>query len=297
MILNEATVGMKSISPSKLQTYLECPKLFYYRDWLGLKLDQDKMHMEFGNSVQRAIEFIYLLYDNNFGGAWEAEKKTGWQQVEDRFAEHWKLKDVPEESFQKFLTTKAGKESGFTKHEDLFLYMWEDGIAILKSYWENKEMLIAQHGLDLDEFEIKMWTEIRNPVDPKEKLDIAFSGRIDGKNRDFTKLIDFKTSKGKWDEQESRKLIQCRAYPYMWLMKYGKFIPNFDYIVLRKGLKNPNRVEVVSLKFDEADMLSFYVQVKSILTSIANREFEAPRSNHASWCECKKFEEELSIIK
>lgn len=285
------------ITPTMLQTYVDCPLLFYYACWLELKLgDDDRMHMEFGNAVQRAVEAIYALYDNNFGGAWEAEK-NGFEKIEKVFKREWTPNQVPEKSFQKFMSTKAGKESGFTKREQLFQEMYDDGIAILKSYWNDKEFLITHYDLDLDEFEIMVKVDMVNPADPSDRLPIPISGRIDAKNRESTKLIDFKTSKGSYNEEKSRLLMQCRAYPFMWKMKHDVFIPEFDYIVLRKGLKSEDRVQIVSLKFDEADMLQFYIQVKSILQSIANREFARPRSGHANFCDCYKYEELLTIKK
>src|SRR3954462_4727102 len=87
--LTPAMIGMDRISPTQLQTYEECPLNFYYQCWLGLRLEDDRMHMEFGNAVQRAIEMIYALYDDNFGGAWEAEEKDGFAKVEKVFKDNW----------------------------------------------------------------------------------------------------------------------------------------------------------------------------------------------------------------
>lgn len=293
--LTPEMIGLDRISPTMLQTYEDCPLNFYYQCWLGLKLEDDRMHMDFGNAVQRAIEVIYAIYDNNFGGAWEAEKGSFEDKVLYTFKQHWTKHQVPDISFKKFMSTKAGKESGFTDKSQLYKAMYDDGVAILQSYWNDKEMLLTKHDLDLEDFEIMMRVEMHNPANPSEKLPIPLSGRIDAKNRKTTKLIDFKTSKGAYNEEDSRKLMQCRAYPFAWLMKHNVFIPNFDYVVLRKGLKSPDRVQVVSLKFDEADMLAFYEQVKSILTKIANREFSRPRSGHANFCDCYKFEKLLDV--
>ncbi len=288
---------MDRISPTGLQAYEDCPLLFYYAVWLGLKLEDDRMHMEFGNAIQRAIEMIYSLYDDNFGGAWEAAEKDGFEMVEATFKREWPKTRVPDISFKKFMSTKAGKESGFTDKQQLYQMMYDDGMAILKSYWKEKSRLFVEfeHDFGVNDFEIMVRVEATNPANKQEKLPIPLSGRIDAKNRNGTKLIDFKTSKGAYNAEDSRKLMQCRAYPFMWLMKYDKFIPNFDYIVLRKGLKSEDRVQVLSLKFDEADMLAFYVQVKSILTRISNREFSRPRSGHANWCDCFKYESMLSL--
>lgn len=292
--LTKEMIGLDRVSPTMLQDYEDCPLNFYYRHWLGLQLDEDRMHMDFGNAVQRAIEHIYAMYDWQFKNGWEAEKER-LPEVIRTFRYHWPKHIITEKSFRNYMKTKEGKESGFTSPEDLYNKFKEDGEAIIKSYWDRKEDLLVNYGLDLDEFEIKMRVEMHNPADPADKLPIPLSGRIDCKTRDNSRLGDFKTSKGAYNEEESKKKMQCRAYPFAWLMDKGVFIPNFDYIVLRKGLKNPDRVQIVSLKFDEADMVSFYVQVKSILTRISNKEFGRPASGHPPYCSCYKYEEALKV--
>ncbi len=293
--LTKEQIGLERITPSMLQAYEDCPLNFYYSCWLGLKLEDDaRHHMDFGNSVQDSIEVIYSMYDNNFGGAWQAAESR-FDEVELFFKKSWSKDKITEAGFHKFMETRAGKESGYTKKEQLHKQFYDDGIAILKSYWAEKDNLIAQHDLDLDEFEVMIKVEMVNPTDPTDKLPIPISGRIDAKNRNKTKLIDFKTSKGAYSEEKSRKLIQCRAYPFMWWLKNGEWILNFDYIILRKGLVREERVQIINLKFDEADMLMFFAQVKSILTKIANREFPRGREDHQSFCDCYKFEKMLTL--
>lgn len=284
------------ITPTGLQCYVDCPLNFYYSNWLGLKLpDEDSIHMYFGNAVQDSVEMIYALYDDSFGGGWEAVEETGFKQVEEVFKREWPKSKVSQQSFDSFMKTKAGRESCYTSKEQLYQQFWDDGVAILASYWKEKNNLIANHQLDLDEFEVMLKVDMHNPADPTEVLPVPISGRIDAKNRSKTKLIDFKTSKGRYDAEESRKLMQCRAYPFMWHEKYGEWILDFDYVVLRKGLKSADRVEVVSLHFDESDMLEFYQQVKSILVRISNREFDRPRMGHKSFCNCYEYESLLDI--
>lgn len=283
---------MEKISPTALNCYEECPRLFYYQNWLGLKLDEDKLHMDFGNAIHESIGYIHMLYDDNFGNGWNGEK---FSAIEEFFIQKWKPSSIRDESFEKYMKTRAGRDSGFKTKKDLWQYMYDDGIAILQSYWDNKEMLLTEYGHDLAEFEIMMKIDMKNPADNTEKLPIPLSLRIDARNRKKDKMVDFKTSKDKYDPVETRKKIQGQCYVFANLMATGQFVGEFDYTVLRKGLKNINRVEVVQLKYDEADMIAFYQRVKSILTKIANREFDRPISGHANYCQCRKYDEVLSV--
>jgi hypothetical protein len=291
-LLTAERIGLDRVTPSMLNCYEECPKLFYYQNWLGLKVDDDKLHLDFGNAIHDAIGMIHIKYDTNFGGAWDGQT---FDWVEDYFKSKYTITKVSEESFKKYSETRAGREKGFADRKALHKYFLEDGLAILKSYWDNKERLLTEYGHDWGEFEIALKTKMVNPEDPTDELPIPLSMRIDARNRDLSKQGDFKTSGSSYDEVETRKKIQGMCYVFGNLMATKKLIEKFDYVVLRKGLKSPDRVEVVQLEYDMADMVAFYFRVKNILLRIANREFSPPLVGHAHWCQCKKFDELLSV--
>ncbi len=290
--LTKEMIGLDKISPSKLGDYEECPRLFYYRHWLGINLDQDRLHLDFGEAIHRAIESIYLEYDNHFGGGWSS---GSFEPVKAKFLSSWKQHHVTDSSYKKFAETNFGKESGFKSKEDLYRYMRDDGLKMLQSYWNEKERMLVEYGHDFTEFETWMKCEIRNPSNKNEILPIPLNMRIDGRTRDKQKIGDFKTSKGKYNEEDSRKKIQGLSYCFGTLMLEGAMVKHFDYIVLRKDLKSDNRIEVAQLHYDEADMQLYYERVKSILTRIAGREFDRPLRGHAHWCQCLQYEKELSV--
>ena len=292
MELTSENIGLEKISPSQLSTFEECPRLFYYAVWLDLKIDEDQLHLSFGNAIHSAIGALYLEYDDNFGGAWSA---GNFENVKKRFLEKWKINNVSETSFNNFLNTRAGRESGFDTREELYKYMKDDGIAMLKSYWSEKERMLVEYGHDLTDFEQYKKVEMHNPEDKSDKLPIPLSMRLDAMNRDKTKIVDFKTSKSKYDETETRKKIQGQCYLFAHLMDTGEFISKFDYIVLRKELKSPDRIEVVQLEYDMADMLAFYFRGKAILVRITQRQFDRPAIGHPGYCNCLKYEEALSV--
>ena len=291
-LLTKERIGLDRITPSMLACYEECPRLFYYQDWLGLKMDEDRLHMDFGDAIHKALAWIHIKYDNNFGGAWMGQT---FDAIEDEFVHLWNLPKVSEQSYQKYMKTRAGRESGFKSREELYEYFRDDGLLMLKSYWDMKEQMVAEHEHDLSEFEIPLKIEMHNPADPNDKLPIPLSMRIDAINRTHTKMVDFKTSGGRYDEVETRKKIQGQCYAFGHLMNTGQFIGRFDYTVLLKGRKGDDRVQVVKLEYDMADMVAFYQRVKNILTRIANREFERPSHGHPNYCQCLKYEEKLKV--
>jgi hypothetical protein len=292
--LTEEKIGLDRISPSGLDCYEQCPKLFYYTNWLGLRLDQDLRHMDFGTAIHEALGQVYTEYDQHFGGGWIA---GDFENVKKCFLQHWKKSSVTQLSFDNFKNSAKGREADILTPLELYEYMKEDGLVMLQSYWDNKERLLVEYGHDLAEFEIADRVPMHNPADPKDKLPIPLSLRVDAINRDRTVFVDFKTSGSKYNPEETRKKIQGQCYLFWNLMKTGNFVGRFDYSVLRKELKSPDRIEVVQLEYDEADMVALYIRIKSILQKIANREFNAPLKGHSPWCQCKEFEEKLKINK
>lgn len=291
-VLTAEGIGLQKISPSQLDSYETCPLLFYYQNWLGLKLKEDKLHMDFGNAIHEAVGTIYVQYDDNFGGAWSG---ASFKRVEERFLDKWRLSNVPQASFDAFMETRAGKDSGYTSNKQLYEAMKEDGLIMLKSYWDQKEQFLIDYGYDFSDFEEYARVEMKNPENPKEVLPIPLSMRLDARTRKRDKIVDFKTSKNKYDEAESRKKIQGQCYLFAELMQTGKMIYDFDYIVFRKNLKKENRIEIVQLHYDEADMVAFFYRVQSILARISNREFDRPTSGHPNYCDCWEFQKALSI--
>jgi len=291
-LLTAEKIGLDRVTPSTLNTFEECPRLFYYQVWLGLKLDEDKLHLDFGSAIHDTLAYIHMNYDTNFGGGWEGQT---FDVIEDYFKHKWTITKVQEETFNKYIQTGAGRKSGFKDRKDLFKYFLEDGIIMLKSYWNNKERLLTEYDHDLSDFEISLKVEMHNPENKLQKLPIPLSGRLDAINRTKTKIVDFKTSGSSYDEIETRKKIQGQSYLFAHLMNTGEFISKMDYTVLRKGIKSPDRIEVIQLEYDIADMVAFYFRVQSILLRIANREFDAPLTGHMPYCQCKKYEEALSV--
>ena len=292
MKLTQEQIGMDRISPSKLMQYEECPLLFYYQSFLGLEMPESKLHMDFGTAIHEAIEKIYIKYDNHFGGGWEGQS---FDTIEKFFLKKWKPSMVTEWMLNEYSFTRAGKENGFKTPLELYEYFKDDGIIMLQSYWDNKEWLITEHGHDLKHFEVPNKTYLKNPLNPEETLPIPLSYRLDAATREWDKIVDFKTSGSKYNQEESRRKLQGPLYLLARWSETGEFTGKFDYTVLRKQLVKTDRIEVVNLEYDMNDMAETYNRTFSILQKIANREFDPPLRGHASYCRCRKYKEALKI--
>lgn len=256
-------------------------------------MQEDSRHFKFGTAIHSALENLYLQYDDNFGGAWEAASEEDYI---DKFKDNWKLSDIGDDEFERFLKTKKGQECGFKKKEELYQYMKADGITMLKEYWKNKEWLLTEHGADFESTEEYMRVPLFNPINENDALPIPMSLRIDAIKRNRGDIADFKTSGGKYNEKEAREKIQGQCYSYA-LFTEDRKVRNVDYIVLIKDRKTEGRIQVVHLKYDINDLAAWYERVKSILQRIANNEFAAPSVGHSPWCDCKKFDELLDVSK
>lgn len=292
MKLTKEQIGLDKISPSQLATYEECPLLFYYQTYLKIEMPENKLHMDFGTAIHEAIEKIYLQYDNHFGGGWQG---TTIKEAERCFLKNWKEHMVTEEMLNDYAFTADGRKYNFTTPKQLYNFFKEDGLIILESYWNEKERLLTEFGHDLKHFEIPNKTHLKNPLNPDEQLPIPLSYRIDAATRDWDKIVDFKTSKAKYNVNETHKKLQGRLYLLAHWSETGEFNGKFDYTVLRKQMKSEDRIEVVPLQYTMDDMAETYLRVEVILQKIANKEFTAPTRGHPSWCRCRNYQEALKV--
>lgn len=285
-------IGLERITPSMLVQYMECPKLFYYRDWLGIRIPGDMRHLNFGTSIHEGIDRMYDLYDFNFGGAWEGQE---FESVKNAFIEKWSKYPIDLEEFSRYKCSKKGKESSIASPEELHKHMMDDGIAMLRDLWDQKELLVAEYGVDVKDIEIPVKMPLINPNDTNDKHPIPISMRIDGRTKSNV-TIEFKTSGGRYNEEDTRKKLQGRSYAFEEFQNYKNDNPRVVYVILLKDVKTDGkRVQVVDLQYDRADMEMYYNEVGAILQKIANREFNPPLKGHMPYCECRKYEELLKV--
>jgi len=287
-MLTKEQIGLDRITPSMINTYDDCPLLFYYQYWLGLQLPQDKRHLQFGTAFHEALGEIYRQYDTNFGGGWEFANVDIAKII---FLKNWKLSHISDEEFARVLKLKS---NSFATKEELYESMKQDGLDMIDNYWNHKELLLVTHGIDVVHTEIAYKLPLVNPANTEEKLPIPLSLRIDGITRNGD-VIEFKTSASEYDPIETRNSAQALAYPYARWRETGK-IPKVIYVVNIKGRKSQTAPQVIELTFNESDMQAFYHRVEAVLQRIANREFDRGKASGFTKYELEKYEKALSII-
>lgn len=258
-------LGLDRITPSGLMMYKSCPKAFYYVVWLGLKLPQSTVHLDFGTAIHEAIDVMYG--GRNSKGLWDDDSSA------------YKALDVLKQKF-----TRESCES-----DQQFIEMLEDGILIVREYWSEKEILLSQ-GFNPIQFEIPGKEIMVNP-ETKEPLPVPLSYRLDAILADHG-VGEFKTSSTAYDPFEVRARPQSLCYVWAYYQKYG-VIPRLHYVVMRKKLKK-NKIQHLKFKYEMADILAFDAEVRSILEKIKNKEFSRPMKGHPRYCDCEKFEAALT---
>lgn len=279
-------LGINRISPSMIKEYEDCPKLFYYRSWLGLKLPQTQVHFAFGNAIHLAVGNIYDQLDNE--DLWKhAEIKI----VKDIFLENFKLEHLDKDELnyndQPVYPTEVDRVKKFEEMRD-------DGLLIIKSYWDVKEDLLATYDINPTQFEVVAKFQITHPI-TKETLEIPGSGRVDAINHNGG-IVEMKTSKAKYDEVETRNLPQALFYVMWHYLTKGEMPPWLAYVVMRKGLsaKSKDRIQILKYTYEEADVLAFMARIESIIEKIRAHQFDRPTIGHPPFCDCYKFEKALS---
>lgn len=271
-------LGINRFSPSMIMDYEKCPRKFYYATYLGLKLPQSMKHLEFGNAIHEAIGNIYDQYDEET--AWlHADKKIVKNIFRDKFT--IKALDPDEINFRgdKVYPSPEALKVGFEEMRD-------DGLSIIDSYWDEKEVLVAEHGINPVRFEIPVKMEVKNLV-TGQPFEIPVSCRIDAENADNS-TVELKTSKARYDEKETRLSAQSLTYTLVKYQMTGKIVP-LRYVIMLKGRVGNDKIQVLRYDYEEADLMVFMTRIEAFIENVRNKKFDRPQK-HERWCDCLKFD-------
>ena len=264
------------LSPSKINTYMKCPREFYY-NYIA-KLPQKKtIHLFRGTLVHQVLEDLFKKkfkslpqWEKGAPKAWVQEQfETGW---EEKIAKHKWLWDVH---------TKEEMDSMYTETE-----------AILQNFVDSVDKKLSE----MVEWKIfKNKYQAWNSVAPKyaEKwvmsTEYAIVGFIYVVCNDFdggTTLLDYKTSKryGPYlPEEYYRQLI---IYAFLYTLEMGE-MPNFVGVNYLR-FDDTFFVKVGQSELDEARDL-----IKMVHDCIKEREeyedrYEQVPQNLCKWCSFHK---------
>lgn len=255
-------LGINRITPSMLVEYENCPRLFYYRSWLGLQLPTPKIHLKFGTAIHSIIDEMYTYPNREFN------EKIIFESIKSKFP----IESIDDKEYTEFERTN--------KHNEMIL----DGVEMLKQFHQEKEILWAK-GVQPIRMELPLKLDIFDPK-TKQKLEVPMSLRLDGETENGN-IIEFKTSSAKYDVFETHLSNQARSYVLAQYCRTGR-IPEVHYVILIKKRKN-EKIQHLHLHYDEADLLAFYSKIGSMLEQIKNREFNIPARGHMNYCDCIKI--------
>lgn len=271
MSINDKAIGQEAssfllnrISPSMIASYLNCPLAFYYGYIAKIELSTTRIHLTFGSAIHKAIEEMYKGHQN------------------------------PAEVYKSMFTREGLDEEG----KKLFTEYYALGLEMLKNYLEMHPSLDALYNLNTGSSEHRFKQYIVNPL-TNEPSRVPLSGVVDRlvmSNENV--IVEYKTSKTKWDPTETRFKVQSLLYNLWHYAEYGKIAEKTLYIVLLKKHKRTKRDEVIQLIEyvpTVEDLAEAWYEMECIVGQVEAGMFERPKHNHARFCDCHKYEALLGI--
>lgn len=252
-------------TPSMLIEYLNCPLSFYYKYIAKIQIPQKQIHLLFGGGVHEAIEKgIYEEGD-------------------------------PYKIFEKKFNIDRLTDEEKNLHEEYL----ELGKEMIKNYAEVHPLLDSMHGLNDGTSELRIKGTLINPI-TNEPTSLPVSGRID-RITNGHKIVEYKTSKNKWKENDLNFKIQTDIYNLWFYMKYGFLPEETVYIILLKKYKEKTRdkqvYQVLTHNSSMTELASTFEEIEILINRINCGEFRRPSGWHPKWCDCYKFEEYLNFNK
>jgi len=283
------------LSPSALNSYINCSLQYYFRYIAGLREEEEmEENMEaatIGSAVHHALEKIY---------ADKIDKVVSADFVETQLKDKQRI----EELVREYLSKRFDRESLSTGKN---LLLFKVCVKLTEEFLKHEVRNIQQlndSGVDLkiEMLEGKLQHSIH--INGKE---IKIAGRVDRIERagDIVQIADYKTSKyatipvldeETWEELTSNpkfsKPVQLLVYAWLYNRMHGKEVPIRSGIYwLRESDKSLDTVRVS--KTDDvlnADtILRFEEKLKAVLSEMLNTEIPFAKTKDEERCEHCEF--------
>jgi len=251
---------VKSISYSAYRDYLKCPRLYYYRRVMKLKLPFDPIQLVLGKSFHLALELL------------EKEKKDPVSV----FATDFTKDKVTGVSMSKFMAER------------------EEALRLLSFWSEHKDELLCEAGIEIDETERRF--EIKVDKDPLTGLRLSLppiTGVVDYTEKLRCALGDYKTSSKKYSQEMVDESDQPTFYYLWYLIEKGKLPDVFSYIVFRKGIKR-QPIQILTTTRTLTQVSNLLSSMQRVVMQIENREFTL-RHKDGEFCDCGLYEDMLRV--
>ena len=260
------------LSPSKINTYMKCPREFYYK-YIAKMPEKKTIHLFRGTLVHQVLEDLFKKKFRTLS-QWEKGGPAIW--VQDQFEKGWEEK-IAKHKWLWEVHTKEEMDSMYTETEELL----QNFVSSV-----NKKLGEMVHW-KIFKTKQQAW----NAVAPKyaekwvKSHEYAIVGVIDVVCNDFdggTTLLDYKTSKRYGPDLPEEYYRQLIIYAFLYTLEMGE-MPNFVGVNYLR-FDDTFFVKVTQSELDEARDL-----IKFVHDCIKEREeyedrYETKPQNLCKWC-------------
>lgn len=250
--------GLNRITQSMVKDYLRCPKLFYYRYILGIRLPMKNIELVFGSAIHKAVEYFYDNKDSHSGFKQEFKKELIEPFDEKEYRWH-------------------------QKEGSRLLDEFVSSIEETERYYQ-----ISRKGTS----EVPFRTWWRDPFSGT-LLPTPVSGRYD-RVADDGQILEIKTSSKPYRQNDIDVALQADMYMFSQYMLTKKIPASFFYIVFIKGRKK-DPIQVLKTERTKEDFSRIFQTVDLILKNIKGGQFDEGTGFMHKFCECKKYKESLLL--
>lgn len=267
------TLPIDRITASMINSYLECPPLFYYQYVAKIQLPQKQQHLLFGSAVHKAIEMMYKGDKNPY--AWFDRTLDKKKLLQDEIDEHKK---------------KTGK--------DLHAELTKLGHEMIKNYMEYHPKLDALYDLNNGDSELYVKRKLIHPFTGQEST-LPMSGVLD-RLTNTGRILDYKTAAQKWDPKSAAAKVQTLLYNLWYYSEKNEIAEETLYCVLLKKFKQHKHdqvIQMVSTHVTLDDLAQTFDEVELIVEKIRQGIFEGDPRSYGFFAkqELKRYEEALLL--
>jgi len=264
------------LSPSKINTYMKCPREFYYK-YIAKIPEKKTIHLFRGTLVHQVLEDLFKKQFKSLT-AWEKGAPRTW--IQDQFEKGWEEK-IAKHKWLWEIHTKAEMDAMYLETEDILQNFVG---TVNKKLTEMVKWKIYKN-------KYQAWNSVAPKYAEKwvKSKDYAVIGIVDAVCNDFdggTTLLDYKTSKryGAYlPEDYYRQLI---IYAFLYTLEMGE-MPKFVGVNYLR-FDDTFFVKVTQSVLDEARDL-----IKMVHDCLKEREeyedrYEQVPQNLCKWCSFNK---------
>jgi CRISPR/Cas system-associated exonuclease Cas4 (RecB family) len=244
---------LERISPSMVNTYLFCPRQFYFEYVKRRELPWTPIALLFGQAIHRAVAVDGRGGDmiHTFQEVFDEGQLS--PQDQDEHAEHLVL-----------------------------------GESLLSEYLERKRELANEYNIvQGGDAERYLTQDIKNPM-TGEPLELPLSFKCDYLSPGGT-LVEYKTSKRAWRSFDEKVLLQTGLYAMGLSAELEEPLKQILYIVFLKDRHADERIQTLVVDPNDEDMDAAFNIAKDVIGNIKKGHFDRP-TRHWRDCRCLDFE-------